>query len=194
MRHRNRGRRRDKQSLFNHSCEIERALRYGSRGRVLSGREMDRCCGEPRRDRDPHMDKLLTPAKSRLRTPPSGRVAPPTDKHRSVPTAPRPRPAPATESKACKELDTTENEWSEWSCRSAAAGSRSSYAMRLPPSNRHLIVRHSLFEPVYDSFYLITILFGYELFESARKSLKIGIKKWGVLRLRKVCRKRRVVG
>ncbi|CAH0728808.1 unnamed protein product, partial [Brenthis ino] len=39
---------------------------------------MDRCCGE-RRDLEPHMDKLLTPANSRRRTPPSPRAAP-TDK------------------------------------------------------------------------------------------------------------------
>ncbi|CAK1553732.1 unnamed protein product [Leptosia nina] len=59
----------------------ETAMRYGSRALVLSGREMDRCCGEPRRDLDPHMDKLLTPAKRRRRTPPSLFDAAPTDKH-----------------------------------------------------------------------------------------------------------------
>lgn len=82
--------------LDKQSRETTRAMRYGSRGRVLSGREIDRCWGEPRRDREPHIDKLLTPAKSLRRTPPSGRIAAPTDKQRSVPTAPRPRPAPAT--------------------------------------------------------------------------------------------------
>lgn len=44
---------------------------------------MDRCCGEPRRDREPHADRLFTPANSRRRTPPSG----------ARPAAPRSEPA-----------------------------------------------------------------------------------------------------
>ncbi|GBP15127.1 hypothetical protein EVAR_11427_1 [Eumeta japonica] len=71
---------------------------------------MDRCCGEPCRDREPHIDKLLTPANSRRRTPPSDArtPAPPTDKPRPSGRDPRPPHRPPRAS----------------TCRGRAAGRR----------------------------------------------------------------------